>query len=83
MLAVINSEQYLDLSICQISAKGIWFHLYALIDIYSRYSPGYLVSVAEDSIVAAGAWRAARPSVGRCRASGIAPRLIVPWEYCT
>lgn len=24
-------------------AKGIWFHLYALVDIYSRYSPGYLV----------------------------------------
>ena len=34
-------------------AKGIWFHLYALIDIYSRYSPGYLVCAAEDSIVAA------------------------------
>lgn len=33
--------------------KGIWFHLYALIDIWSRYSPGYLVCAAEDSIVAA------------------------------
>ena len=114
VLAVINSEQYSDLSICQIwareldedryhcsmssmyriaraagqtrerrrlashpakvkpelvatgpsqvwswditklrgPAKGIWFHLYALIDIYSRYSPGYLVCAAEDSIVA-------------------------------
>ena len=28
--------------------KGIWFHLYALIDIWSRYSPGYLVCAAED-----------------------------------
>jgi len=115
VLAVINSEQYSDLSICQIwareldedryrcsmssmyriaraagqtrerrrlashpakikpelvatgpsqvwswditklrgPAKGIWFHLYALIDIYSRFSPGYLVCAAEDSIVAA------------------------------
>lgn len=115
VLAVINSEQYKDLSICQIWAreldedryhcsissmyriaraagqtrerrrlashpakvkpelvatgpsqvwswditklrgpgKGVWFHLYALIDIYSRYSPGYLVCAAEDSIVAA------------------------------
>jgi len=115
VLAVINSDQYADLSICQIwareldedryhcsmssmyriaraagqtrerralathpakvkpellatgpsqvwswditklrgPAKGIWFHLYALIDIYSRYSPGYLVCAAEDSIVAA------------------------------
>lgn len=33
--------------------KGVWFHLYALIDIYSRYSPGYLVCAAEDSVVAA------------------------------
>ena len=115
VLAVINSEQYQDLSICQIwareldddryhcsmssmyriaraagqtrerrrlathpakvkpellatepsqvwswditklrgPAKGIWYHLYALIDIYSRYSPGYLVCAAEDSVVAA------------------------------
>jgi transposase InsO family protein len=34
-------------------AKGIWLHLYALIDIYSRYSPGYLACAAKDSIVAA------------------------------
>ena len=33
--------------------KGVWFHLYALIDIWSRYSPGYLACAAEDSIVAA------------------------------
>lgn len=32
--------------------KGVWFHLYALIDIYSRFSPGYLVCASEDSIVA-------------------------------
>jgi putative transposase len=34
-------------------SKGVWFHLYALIDIWSRYSPGYLVCAAEDSVVAA------------------------------
>ncbi len=33
-------------------SKGIWFHLYALIDIYSRYSPSHIVCAAEDSIVA-------------------------------
>jgi len=33
--------------------KGLWFHLYALIDIYSRYSPGWMVRAAEDSVVAA------------------------------
>ena len=32
--------------------KGVWYHLYALIDIYSRYSPGWLVMAAEDSVVA-------------------------------
>lgn len=34
-------------------SKGVWFHLYALIDIYSRYSPSQIVCAAEDSIVAA------------------------------
>ena len=33
--------------------KGVWYHLYALIDIYSRYSPGWMVRTAEDSVVAA------------------------------
>lgn len=33
--------------------KGVWFHLYALIDIYSRFSPAHLVCAAEDSVVAA------------------------------
>ncbi len=33
--------------------KGIWYHLYALIDIYSRYSPGWMVRAAEDSTAAA------------------------------
>lgn len=32
--------------------KGVWYHLYALIDIYSRYSPGWMVRAAEDSLVA-------------------------------
>ena len=35
-------------------AKGIWYHLYALIDIYSRYKPGWIWSApAEDSVLAA------------------------------
>lgn len=34
-------------------AKGLWYHLYALIDIYSRYCPSHIVCAAEDSIVAA------------------------------
>ena len=33
-------------------AKGIWFHLYVLIDIYSRYNPGWIVAAAEDSVLA-------------------------------
>lgn len=33
--------------------KGIWYHLYALIDIFSRYSPGWMVRTAEDSTAAA------------------------------
>lgn len=34
-------------------AKGIWYHLYVLIDVYSRYNPGWLLAAAEDSVVAA------------------------------
>jgi transposase InsO family protein len=33
--------------------KGVWYHLYVLIDVYSRYVPSYLVAAAEDSVVAA------------------------------
>jgi len=33
--------------------KGVWYHLYALIDIFSRYSPGWRVRSFEDSVVAA------------------------------
>jgi putative transposase len=32
--------------------RGVWFHLYVLIDIYSRYNPGWIVAAAEDSILA-------------------------------
>ncbi len=32
--------------------KGIWFHLYVLIDIYSRYNPGWIVAAREDSALA-------------------------------
>jgi transposase InsO family protein len=32
--------------------RGVWFHLYVLIDIYSRYNPGWIVAAAEDSVLA-------------------------------
>src|SRR5450759_3482629 len=32
--------------------KGVWFHLYVLIDIYSRYNPGWIVAPREDSRLA-------------------------------
>ncbi|WP_353650866.1 DDE-type integrase/transposase/recombinase [Nakamurella sp. A5-74] len=34
-------------------AKGTFYHLYVLIDIYSRYNPGWLVSTCEESNLAA------------------------------
>ena len=33
-------------------AKGVWYHLYVLIDIYSRYNPGWILAAAEDSVLA-------------------------------
>lgn len=34
-------------------AKGVFYQLYVLIDIYSRYNPSWLVSPVEDSLLAA------------------------------
>jgi transposase InsO family protein len=33
--------------------KGLYYHLYVLIDIYSRYNPGWIVSTVEESQLAA------------------------------
>jgi transposase InsO family protein len=33
-------------------AKGIWFHLYVIIDIFSRFNPSWIVSPVEDSALA-------------------------------
>jgi transposase InsO family protein len=33
-------------------AKGVWFHLYVLIDIYSRYTPSWIVSHHETAELA-------------------------------
>ena len=33
-------------------AKGVWFHLYLLIDIYSRSNLGWIVAPREDSVLA-------------------------------
>ncbi|MCM3885243.1 transposase family protein, partial [Frankia sp. R82] len=32
--------------------KGVWYKLYVIIDIYSRYVTGWLVAAAEDAVVA-------------------------------
>ena len=32
--------------------KGVWFHLYVLIDIYSRYNPSWIVSKHESAQLA-------------------------------
>lgn len=34
-------------------AKGIWYQLYVIIDIFSRFNPGWIVSTVEDSELAA------------------------------
>lgn len=33
-------------------SKGVWFHLYVVIDIYSRYNPSWLVSTHESAEIA-------------------------------
>ncbi|MDV6278766.1 DDE-type integrase/transposase/recombinase, partial [Rhodococcus erythropolis] len=33
--------------------KGVWFHLYVLIDIYSRYNPSWIVAAHENAELAA------------------------------
>ncbi|MBT8225389.1 MAG: DDE-type integrase/transposase/recombinase [Dactylosporangium sp.] len=32
--------------------KGVWYHLYVLIDVYSRYNQGWILAAAEDSVLA-------------------------------
>jgi hypothetical protein len=31
------------------STQGVYFHLYVLIDIYSRFNPGWIVSTVENT----------------------------------
>lgn len=33
-------------------AKGIWYHLYVIIDIFSRFTPGWVIAPVEDSDLA-------------------------------
>lgn len=33
-------------------ARGIWYHLYAIIDIFSRYNPGWMIAETEDGELA-------------------------------
>lgn len=34
-------------------AKGVWYHAYVVIDIYSRYVPGWRIEAVEDGDLAA------------------------------
>ena len=47
--------------------RGVWFHLYVLIDIYSRYNPGWIVAAAEDSLLARISSTRRSPGTGRRR----------------
>ncbi|MGH3500259.1 MAG: IS3 family transposase [Nocardioidaceae bacterium] len=33
-------------------ARGLWYHLYVIIDIYSRYNPGWMIAETEDGELA-------------------------------
>jgi transposase InsO family protein len=41
-----------DITALKGPTKGVWYKCYVLIDIFSRYVPGWLVAAAEDAIVA-------------------------------
>ncbi|MBL7499868.1 transposase family protein [Frankia sp. CNm7] len=41
-----------DITALKGPAKGIWYKLYVILDIYSRYVTGWLVAAAEDAVVA-------------------------------
>ncbi|KJE19387.1 integrase family protein [Frankia torreyi] len=41
-----------DITALKGPAKGIWYRLYVILDIYSRYVTGWLVAAAEDAVVA-------------------------------
>lgn len=41
-----------DITALKGPVKGVWYKCYVLIDIFSRYVPGWLVAAAEDAIVA-------------------------------
>ena len=51
-------------------AKGIFYHLYVLIDIFSRYNPGWLISTCEESNLAADF------IAGAIRGNGTAPHSV-------
>ena len=41
-----------DITALKGPAKGVWYKLYVIIDIFSRYVTGWLVATAEDAVVA-------------------------------
>ncbi|KLL11290.1 transposase [Protofrankia coriariae] len=41
-----------DITALKGPAKGVWYKLYVILDIYSRYVTGWLVAAAEDAVVA-------------------------------
>ena len=57
--------------------KGGYFHLYVLIDIYSRYNPGWIVSTVEESHWRRTSWPMRSPGTERRRTRStptVAPR---------
>jgi hypothetical protein len=53
LLADVPSQVWSwDITKLRSPTKGVWFHLYVLIDIYSRYNPGWIVAAREDSALA-------------------------------
>src|SRR5664279_500665 len=53
LLADVPSQMWSwDITKLRGPTKGVWFHLYVLIDIYSRYNPGGIVAAREDSALA-------------------------------
>lgn len=42
-----------DITMLRGPTRGIWYRLYVLIDIFSRFNPGYIIAPSEDSDLAA------------------------------
>ncbi len=52
-VAGVDLAHHLDITKLRGPAKGIFYQLYVLIDIYSRFNPSWIISPVEDSALAA------------------------------